>query len=253
MSDSGLLPLPGFLGIGAMRAGTSWLATHLGRHPELWIGRKEIHFFDRKLSRRRIPFLPADLEARFRYALRFAPSLFTGRMPGELTPAYALLDRATIETVRRWMPEVRLLFIMRDPVERAWSQARHDYAVFLGRDAADAPEAELRAFFDRPGVRRRSDYAGCLEAWLDVFPRERLFPTFLEDVRSDPAGVLRSAFAFLGVEPDVPLADEVASPVHRGADAPLPAWARRYLTERLRPGDARLEAIVGRPLPWSDA
>jgi len=154
-----LCALPDFLGIGAMRAGTSWFAAHLARHPEIQIPRKELHFFDHRFDRRVLPFISG-------------------------------------------------------PVERAWSQAKHDYAGFLGRDPATAPEAELRAFFARPGVWKRGDYATCLENWLRHFNRRQLFITFLEHVKVEPDRVLTEAYSFLGVSVDVALDGQVALPIH---------------------------------------
>lgn len=244
--------MPRFLGIGAMRAGTSWFARQLAAHPAIHVPRKEIHFFDRKLDRRRIPLLPSDTEARVRYGLRFASGALRGRVSGEFTPAYAILDQERIATVQAWMPTVRLLYIMRDPVERAWSQARHDYARFLSRDPTYVPRRELIAFFERPGVRRRGDYATCLENWLRFFDREQLFLTYLEDVATDPASVVRAAFRFLGVDPAAAPRSDLAMPVHRSAETPMPEWVRTYLEDALRPNERRLEAILGRRPPWAE-
>lgn len=235
-----------------MRAGTSWLAAHLARHPAVYLPRKEIHFFDRKLDRRRIPLLPPDTEARLRYGIRFAPGALRGRLSGEVTPAYAVLERERIAVVRRWMPSVRLLFIMRDPVERAWSQAKHDLAHFKGLDAGDLPRSELTEFFERAAVLKRGDYATCIENWLRFFEREQLFVTSLEEVVSDPEAVLRGAFSFLGVNPDQVATADIARPVHAGERTAMPEWARDYLAETLHAGDRRLEALVGR-LPWESS
>ena len=243
-------PMPHFLGIGAMRSGTSWLATHLGAHPSIWLKRKEIHFFDRKIDRRLLPLLTSDTEARLRYGLRFLPGWALGRVIGEYTPAYAILSVQRIRRVHDWMPGAKLLFIMRDPVERAWSQAKHDLSGFLGIAAEEASEARLRAFFDSPGVRRRGDYAGCLANWLRCYGREQLLALFLEDVVVDPEQELRRAFTFLGVNPEDARSTQMSVPVHRSAGPPPPDWAQDYLLDQLRPQDDQLEVLVGRRLPW---
>jgi len=248
-----LCALPDFLGIGAMRAGTSWFAAHLARHPEIQIPRKELHFFDHRFDRRVLPFISGPVEARMRYRARFLGAGLGGRITGEFTPSYAVLESDRIATVFEWMPGAKLLFIMCDPVERAWSQAKHDYAGFLGRDPATAPEAELRAFFARPGVWKRGDYATCLENWLRHFNRRQLFITFLEHVKVEPDRVLTEAFSFLGVSVDVALDGQVAFPVHAGPDTAMPTWVREHLEEKMRPLDTRLEALVDTPLPWRDA
>jgi hypothetical protein len=242
--------MPRFLGIGAMRAGTSWLARRLAEHPSIHLPRKEIHFFDRKIERRKVPLLPVDAEARLRYGIRFARGSLRGRIAGEFTPAYAVLAPDRIATVHAWMPGLKLIYIMRDPVERAWSQAKHDYASFLRRDAARAPREELIAFFERPAVRARGDYATCLDNWLRFFGREQLFVTTLEDVARDPALALDGVFRFLGTDPAAAPRSDLATPVHRSAATPMPGWVRAYLEETLRPDDRRVEEVLGRRPPW---
>lgn len=243
--------MPGFLGIGAMRAGTSWFAAHLATHPRIRLERKEIHFFDRKLERRRIPFLPTEIEAKLRYGLRFLPAAAGGRIAGDFTPAYGILDLERISRVYDWLPDVKILFIMRDPVERAWSQARHDFTTFRHVAPETVSRAELISFFESPSVRRRGDYAACLTNWMRFFRWEQFFLTFLEDVKSDPTAVLRAAFSFLEVEPDVDLDPGLSASIHASTGTSIPDWVRRYLEDSLRPNDQRLEALIGQRLPWA--
>jgi Sulfotransferase family len=242
--------MPQFLGIGAMRSGTSWLASHLGRHPSIWLRRKEIHFFDRKLHKRRIPLLEADLEARIRYGLRFLPARLKGLVFGEFTPSYAILEPDRIDRIHRWMPEAKLLFVMRDPVERIWSQVRHDFPRWLGLDPRQAPKDRLIDFIDSPRVRLRSDYATCLSHWLGHYPRDQFFLTFLEEIVSDPERVLASAFSFLEVPP-YDMSPDVSRPVHSSEGPGVPDWVRERLGGPLSRQNERLAELVGRPLPWA--
>ncbi len=239
--------LPGFLGIGAMRAGTTWLADNLRRHPRIWIGRKEQHFFDRHLNARRIPGIDRDREAQFRYALRFLPGSIRGRLVGEFTPRYAILEPETIARIREWMPDVRLLMILRDPVERAWSQARHDRPDLTTR--GPAPVSELLRFLDQPQVRQRGDYLSCLRTWLAVFNRDQLWVTFLEHTMIDPEAVVRGTFRFLGVDDGASVGIE-ARPVHPSPSVPMPDRVRRHLEEIYRGTAAGLEELIGQPVPW---
>lgn len=247
--------LPHFIGIGAMRSGTSWLASHLARHPSIWLRRKEIHFFDRRLQKRWIPLLEADLEARIRYGLRFLPArleglVFGGLVFGEFTPSYAILEPDRISRVHRWMPNVKLLFVMRDPVERVWSQVKHDFPRWLGLDPQDAPRDRVMDFIDSPRVRLRSDYATCLANWLEHYSRDQFFLTFLEDIVGDPKGVLESAFSFLDVSPQA-MGPDVSRPIHSSDGPAVPDWVREHLAEALNRQNERLADLVGRPLPWA--
>ena len=102
--------LPSFLGIGAQKSGTTWLHARLREHPSLFLpAEKELHYFDWNFHR--------PLHG---YARRFADA--GDRLPGEITPGYGMLSPDRISFVARVLPGVRLIYLMRDPVERAWSQ-----------------------------------------------------------------------------------------------------------------------------------
>lgn len=206
MSLSNLLSpkMPDFIGIGAMRSGTSWLRRNLNRHPDIWMAEpKELHFFDRHFEEKKRGWLPAEHEAKVRYGESFSPAP-AGKTVGEFTPAYAVMDGEMIARVRGWIPNAKLLFIMRDPVERAWSHARKDFAKYWAKDGMTLEAAtleDLKPFFESPDVASRGDYAACLRAWREHFPREQIWTGFMEDVAGgDEAGVLRCVFEFLEVD-----------------------------------------------------
>ena len=249
--------MPDFIGIGAMRSGTSWLRRNLNRHPEIWMAEpKELHFFDRHFGERKRGWLPEEHEAKIRYGESFvdAPS---GLTVGEFTPAYAVLEPAMIARVRRWIPEAKLLFIMRDPVARAWSHARKDFAKYWAKDGQTLAEAtvdDLRAFFESPDVASRGDYVACLRAWLEHFPREQIWTGFMEDVAAgeEPA-VLTSVFEFLGVDStgigiDQEEAKKVVNPRPQVA---MPEGLRDFLAESLYQQNDALGELLGRSVPWS--
>jgi LPS sulfotransferase NodH len=246
--------LPDFLGIGAMRSGTSWLRKHLNNHPRVWMAEpKEVHFFDRHFEERRWPLLSSEREARLRYGAYFAEApTESGTVTGEFTPAYAVLPDERIATIRRWMPDLKVVFIMRDPVERAWSHARKDFAKYWGKEPGSATLDDLRPFFDDPNVHRRGDYLSCLRAWLAYFPRERFLLSCMEDIVADPHDLLRAHFEFLGVDPALAKEDpELAKPVNPRPKTPLPRGVREYLEASLYPQNEALEVLLGRKVPWA--
>ena len=108
------LSLPHFLGIGAVKAGTTWLYRNLRCHPELYLPHpKEVHYFDQRFDR----------------GLRFYAGKFEdgrARVRGEITPAYSALPPDRIRFIRSVMPDLKLIFLMRNPVDRAWSHALMD-------------------------------------------------------------------------------------------------------------------------------
>lgn len=218
---------PHFIGIGAQKAGTTWLDRNLECHPGIWMPpRKEIHYFDRpadfvdppqkknrsafKKDRRKLSV--ARLREylwtrRFRstprtdrwYASLFRPG--RGQVAGEITPEYAILSREKVAHVHRLMPEAKILFVLRNPVERVWSHAVMDFQR-KGRNAREMPAEEVLEFARRPYVEPKRDYLKTLEVWGEFYPPERIFVGFMEDINWHPRPFLKEVYGFLGVDPD---------------------------------------------------
>jgi hypothetical protein len=250
--------MPDFIGIGAMRSGTSWLRRNLNRHREIWMAEpKELHFFDRHFDDRKRRWIPRDHEARVRYGASFAQAP-RGRTLGEFTPAYAVMGAEMIARVRRWAPQVKLLFIMRDPVERAWSHARKDFAKYWARGGLsldDASLEDLKPFFESDDVAKRGDYLACLRAWLEYFPMEQIWTGFMEDVAAgDEAKVLRGVFEFLGVDASTGIDEEEAKKVvNPRAAVAKPEGLVEYLRSNLYQQNGELSELLGREVPWSQS
>ncbi len=184
---------PDFIGIGAQKAGTTWLDRNLRVHPQVWMPeKKELHYFDRRVTD------PSSANDEW-YASIFEPG--KGYVTGEITPAYSMLDQSRVEHVHRVMPHAKIIFSMRNPVERSWSQAVMHFGKVKGRPIETVAEERVRKHFDRGGSRARTDYLRTLENWRKFYPEERIFAGFLEDIHFLPKDLLRRLYGFLGVDP----------------------------------------------------
>lgn len=279
-------PPPAFLGIGAQKSATTWLDRCLRTHPSIWLPPlKELHYFDDRAAgpapagrpllgsrwsgRRSRRQLMARLRADVRYAdlggLRWDLRYFFGRqgdawylslfprdprrVSGEITPDYSILDEQDVARVRRVLPDVKLIFLMRDPIDRSWSQIRMDVGR-TGRRVADVPLEELTALARSDRVARRSDYQRTLRNWGRHYATDRFFIGFLEDVRDRPEDLLERVFRFLGLEPAAArLGDLPRSRVHApAARERVPPQLERELA-RLHLEELRaLEARFGDPV-----
>ena len=198
-----------FLGIGAQKAGTTWIYEQLRQHPCLSfpLG-KEAHFWNREF----------DDPSIATYLASFGGS---DCIAGEITPAYAMLPVERIRRIYACNPELRLIYLIRNPVERAWSSA----LMALQRAEMTIDEASDQWFIDHfrsAGSRRRGDYAACLDRWLDVFPAEQLLVLRFEQVREAPEALLNRCFEHLGVAPqptDLLQARGCRQPVFTGSGA----------------------------------
>jgi len=210
--------------------------------------RKELHFFDRILSADASP----GTFARLRYGAWFIPGRLLGRVVGEVTPAYGTLPDDRVALIASWMPDLRLLYLLRDPVERAWSHATKGFPLWAGYPLEQASDHAVLEFFHLPEVLARGQYFRNLQTWRRHFPAGQLLVCVSELVFADPVAHLRRIYAFLSVDPDVPLDPAgLLRRIHRGRGRPpMPPSVRRELEILLYPQREDLEAIVQTRLPW---
>jgi hypothetical protein len=196
-------PEVSFLVAGVQKGGTTALFTHLVHDlPSVQMApEKEVHFFD---DETRVDWSAPDYGR-----LHDAFPAKDGRPRGEVTPIYVYWPES-LERIARYNPAMKLVLLFRDPVRRAWSHWRMEYArgwesepfawcIREGRARVDSAEA--------PGFHRvfsyveRGFYAQQLERLLTLFPREQLLLLTSDELKADPGGVLGRIAAFLGAEP----------------------------------------------------
>lgn len=248
-----------FLGIGAQKAGTTWLFHHLARHPQIaFPAGKELHFWD-LVWHHGDPALAGRWVDMLEPPSRRCPA---GRpvRSGEITPAYAILPTATIEAIHACCPNVRLFISLRNPMERAWSAAMMD----LRRDGREPGTTSDEWFLDHfrsDTSQARGDYLGCLERWWSVFPREQLLVLVHDDIRRCPAEVLGRLTRHLHVDtadladtPAAELAEVVVPHLGHGSregDRPPGAIPERFLAtlrDLYAPAIGRLAEAIHRDL-----
>ena len=212
---------PDFLCVGAQKAGTSWLYQQLEAHPDFWMPPvKELHYLD-ELSRtkrfhpprcgdeRDAVFLESmkELSTRFYLDLERYGRLFQHkgtRVSGDISPAYSTLRDEIIERVVNHFPNLKVVFLARDPVERAWSQL--SMGVRLGMihrfDATDPEEVICNLL--NPGVLVRSHPSKVVARWKRYVRPENFRVYFFDDLKENPMALRRSILHFLGGDPEKP-------------------------------------------------
>jgi hypothetical protein len=235
-----LRKLPDFLIIGGARCGTNSLLHYLGDHPEIaTLPSKEIHFFDRHFDR----------------GINWYRSWFPFKSPkktGESSPSY-LMDPIVPELVANTLPDVKLIVLLRDPVERAASH----YSLRKGKGsepeetlaaALEDEERRLQGSSRHPGVGGLIDcyfeygsYVKGLRKWLEHFDRSSFLILKSEDLFSNPEPAYDQVLSFLGLSPHRPeFVVHNSTPRLTVEDETL-----ANLRERYRPLNAELEAEFG--------
>ncbi|MGH3038414.1 MAG: sulfotransferase domain-containing protein [Gaiellaceae bacterium] len=248
--------LPSFLVIGAARSGTTTLFYYLSQHPDVARpATKEIHFFDHNYWR------GVDWYRGF-----FATSV-GDRVAGEATPYY-LFHPAVPERVAATLPDVRLIAILRNPVDRAFSHyrkmRRHGKEPLSFRKALDAEAARTAGEQERllADARYRSRelhrhayvarglYADQLERWLTHFEREQLLVLRAEDFFARPREVYAQTLTFIGLDPFDPGELRARNP---RPQKPLRPGLRARLEKRFSEPNERLAQLLGTDVWWGPA
>jgi len=208
--------VPDFIGIGAQKAGTSWLHAQLCRHPGIWTPGKEMHYFDR---------LDGTHDADW-YRSLFA-SAPTASITEEITPKYAICDSTAIAHMYAVAPHAKLLFMVRHPVDRYWSQCLVKYTEgTLSTDTRAAYE-----FFDTALGKPRGLYSRTLINFCRVFHPASVLIIFYDAICLRPAELLSDVFHFLSLENQIISVDLLNQRVNANRlQDPMPAALHKHVS-----------------------
>ena len=252
--------LPNFLIIGAQKAGTTSLYGYLYQHPQILRARKkEVHYFDLNYSN--------GLQwYRSHFAPRHLIDTYPRRITGEASPYY-LFHPLSASRIHCDLPGVKLIVLLRNPVDRAISHYFH--AVQKGEEdlpiwrAFEEEEHRLEMEFEkmlldpsyqstafqRHSYKARGIYVTQIERFMELFGMDDILILKAEDMFQDYRQTLHMTYAFLGVDPGhlpaITKAKNVGTyPKH------IPPGIRDYLNDYFRPYNEQLYNYLDRDFGW---
>lgn len=248
--------LPDFLIIGVQKCGTTSLYNQLAAHPSVAPAlRKEVHFFDEDEN-----FGKGSAWYRAHFSLDRYPSPGRGCITGEATPYY-IFHPLVAERVFRTVPSSKLIAVLRNPVERAYSQYHHqvrvgaesrsfeealDYEQTLPPDPRERFQQDS-GNFKHHSYLSRGIYVEQLQAWEQFFPRDQMLVLKTEELAERPETVLTRVFEFLDVSPWQP---KESRRDHKASYSPINPDTRQQLSEFFRPHNQRLYEYLGTDMGW---
>jgi hypothetical protein len=259
---SGMRLLPDFLIIGAQRSGTTFLYNSLISKPEIAPAlTKEVHFFDVSFEKG-----PRWYQAFF--PLRLRAALDRGRhrpfLTGEASPYY-LFHPLVPARVARVLPDVKLIALLRNPVDRAYSHYQHErrrgFEALSFEQAIEQETARLVGEVEKMlqdhrynsynyphySYLSRGIYVDQLERWMALFPREQLLIVESEQLYAEPAATVQQVMSFLGIPtPALKPLRQHSAPAYPKLDAAM----REHLVEYFKPHNQRLADYLGRRFDW---
>jgi hypothetical protein len=255
---------PDFLIVGGQRCGTTSLFRHLAAHPAVVppLFQKGIHFFDLRYDRG-LRWYRGQFPVRSIADRRVAPAA-PRAVTGEASPYYVFHPLAA-ERIARDLPAAKLIVLLRDPVDRAFSAHRQESARGFETEpferALDLEESRLAGEVDRihedpayvsfehqhHAYLARGRYAEQLERLFDPFGRERVLILESADFFATPEPVWERVLDFLSLPAWSPPAFERHN---ARPSAPLPDRLRSRLEAYFEPHDARLAELLGEVPSW---
>ncbi len=185
-----------------------------------------------------------------RYDDRWYRSLFQPgieKLTGEITPSYSILKPQDVAHIKAQLPELKILFVMRNPVERTWSQIRY-YWMRTGntRDVSCWSAEKMTAFIEHPVVWLRADYLRTIEIWRNYFPQDQFFVGFYDDLADTPAEFLQQVFEFLDIETTGNTASaRLTDRINASPAAVIPSAVKLMLTAKYYDQIRELSAMFG--------
>lgn len=176
-----------FIGIGAQKAGTSWMYACLYEHPELYMPVKEINFFSRER------FITKGVD--------WYNSIFVNcpanKLCGEFSTSYLASELAP-ERIHNYNPQIKLILIVRDPVNRAYSNYINDIkSGSIPKNTPFEDALKIRSEYINNGL-----YGKHIKNYLKMFDRERILIVDYLDIKNKPKDVIETTYRFLNVNPD---------------------------------------------------
>lgn len=167
------------------------------------------------------------------YQSLFSPAVH--QICGEASPGYSRMSPPDIAKVKNLIPDVRLIYILRNPVEQVWSQAKMWAHKFQVTPFDDLSPNEVMNIIERnrDSFQRHADYLGNLTRWRQHFPNEQIYVAYFDDLQADPMEFMRSILTFL----DLPMADtfdpvELATPRNARPSRPMHDEVRHWFIEQ---------------------
>ncbi len=177
-----------FIGIGVMKAASSWIFKCLMEHPEICgSSKKELHFFDR----------PDNYKKEIDYYKSFFNNCSHNKVKGEYTPSYIFFKEVP-KLIYKHFPEVKLILCLRNPIERAYSHYLHA----LSKSEKWSFKTFEEALGQRPEFLERGFYYQQLKKYFNLFPKENILVLIYEDIAKDPLRFVQNIYNFLEVNPN---------------------------------------------------
>lgn len=177
------------------------------------------------------------------------------RVCGEITPAYATLNLHSFNRIRELNPEIKVIFMMRNPVERTWSSFRFDKMTkkenVLSQQLVNQFElGDVIEYANRKSTIARSNFFNTVSKIEQVFDKKNIHYIFFDDLEETPLKVLNGVCDFLNVPYSPGFFPEARKKKLISIKKPMPENIHHYLEEQYEEMLGQLNELVPLPKTW---
>lgn len=256
--------------VGAQKAGTSWLAEQLRFHPDVAMPPiKEIRYFDslylhsfEKVQEKKIAALTSKLKSiraeptgisfdkieKLRWFANYSlvskegfnddwyvslfSSLDRSKLICDVSPDYSLLLEDGVRHMRRCIPNAKILFIMRNPIDRIWSGTVYALRNAINKDVASVSRERIRKAAFSTLQLRFSNYRRTITVYESIFGKENVHFLFYDDLRRDPLSFLSKFCDSMSLDFKPEWFSKIEREVNLGPKVPKDMLLMREIAER---------------------
>lgn len=195
--------LPTFLGIGSQRCASTWLDKVLQEHPDIVLAPKEYQFWSNKI---RTESLDSYCKL-FRELQKDGITL----VRGEIDPSYAVMRREEIAIVKQIIPDLKIILIIRNPVERLISQITRGWTYYYVDKGASTSRNifKLLRSVDNGLSHRFTDYTQIYQNWSYFFGEGNIHIELYDSLKADSREVIKETLSFLEVDQEFSFPEDV--------------------------------------------
>lgn len=154
-------------------------------------------------------------------------------LTGEFSPSYSILEIEDIIRIKNLLPNVKLIFLIRDPIERAWSSFKFNYS--KNRIKKSLEYNDIIEYFDSPGQELRSNYLRTIQNYRTVFNTNQMIVGFYDAIIEQPHNLVNGITEFLGAKHKLPATTQrLILKINESPEMRIPDKVFHYLIDKYK-------------------